>query len=279
MKSGLVSTVPATKYAIPFCAPEIRGNEWQYIKECLDSTWVSSADPFVGRFEQMVADYVGAKYGAATSSGTAALHVALLVAGVQPDDEVLVSALTFIAPVNAIRYVGAWPVFIDAEPGTWQMDPQRVIDFLNTECQSRRGSLYNKTTFGGRRHGDELLDWCDSSRNLHNKIRAITDPGPGARTLLGDQEVIVWRAFFDPAWPIYMAAPGEVVGCRPGEGVLVKTGDSTLLVQEAQACNSKARIPSWRTGTRLGTNIFAYLEQLRAGVETLERAGLEAEES
>ena len=146
MKRGSVSAVPATKYAIPLCTPEIRGNEWQYIKECLDSTWVSSAGPFVGRFEQMVADYVGAKYGVATSSGTAALHVSLLVAGVQPDDEVLVSALTFIAPVNAIRYVGAWPVFIDTEPGTWQMDPQRVVDFLNTECQWRRGSLYNKTT-------------------------------------------------------------------------------------------------------------------------------------
>ena len=146
MKRGAVSAVPAIKYAIPLCTPEIRGNELQYIKECLDSTWVSSAGPFVGRFEQMVADYLGAKYGVATSSGTAALHIALLVAGVQPDDEVLVSSLTFIAPVNAIHYVGAWPLFIDAEPGTWQMDPQRVIDFLNTECQWRRGSLYNKTT-------------------------------------------------------------------------------------------------------------------------------------
>jgi perosamine synthetase len=97
----------------------------------------------------MLADYVGTKFAVATSSGTAALHVALLVAGVEPEDEVLVSTLTFIAPANAVRYVGAWPVFIDAEPGYWQMDPQRVIDFLEKECRWHEGRLINKTS--GRR--------------------------------------------------------------------------------------------------------------------------------
>ena len=101
---------------IPLCVPEIRGNEWAYLKECLDTGWVSSVGSFVDRFEQELASYVGAKYGVAVVNGTAALHIALVVAGVQPDDEVLVSTLTFIAPANAIRYVGAWPVFIDAEP-------------------------------------------------------------------------------------------------------------------------------------------------------------------
>ena len=118
---------------IPLSVPEIRGNEWKYIKECLDTNWVSSVGAFVGRFEEMVAGYVGAKRAVATVNGTAALHVALLVAGVQPDDEVLVSTLTFIAPANAVRYVGAWPVFIDAEPDYWQMDPQRTVDFLEQE--------------------------------------------------------------------------------------------------------------------------------------------------
>lgn len=161
--------------------------------------------------------------------------------------------------------------------------PDLVADTVNLISTGKAERLPQAhvpgTYFGGRRHGDEWLDWRDSSRNLHNKIRGITHPGPGARTLLGDQEVIIWRAFFDPGWPIYMATHGEVVGCRPAEGVLVKTGDSTLLVQEVQACNGKARIPSWRIGTRLGTNIFAYLQQLQARVETLERAELKAEES
>lgn len=134
---------------IPLCVPEIRGNEWKYIKECLDTNWVSSVGPFVDRFERMVADYVGTKYAVATVNGTAALHIALLVASVQADDEVLVSTLTFIAPANAIRYVDAWPVFIDAEPDYWQMDPQKVFDFFEQECRWVDGQLRNKTT--GRR--------------------------------------------------------------------------------------------------------------------------------
>ncbi|HCU80953.1 MAG TPA: aminotransferase DegT, partial [Chloroflexi bacterium] len=82
----------------------------------------------------------------ATASGTAALHTALLVAGIQENDEVLVSTLTFVAPVNAIRYVGAWPVFIDSEPKYWQMDPNKVVDFLNQECRWKNGKLYNRLT-------------------------------------------------------------------------------------------------------------------------------------
>lgn len=93
-----------------------------------------------------MADYLGAGYAVATMNGTAALHVALLVAGVGPDDEVLVSDLTFIAPVNAIRYVGAWPVLIDADPRYWQIDPGKVVDFLEKECVWRSGALYNRTS-------------------------------------------------------------------------------------------------------------------------------------
>jgi len=140
---------PATSDFIPLCVPEIRGNEWKYIKECLDTGWVSSVGSFVDRFERELAAYVGTKHAVATVNGTSALHVALLVAGVQPDDEVLVSTLTFIAPANAIRYVGAWPVFIDAEPDYWQMDPAQVADFLDNHCNWTNGELRNKIT--GRR--------------------------------------------------------------------------------------------------------------------------------
>lgn len=140
---------PTSDETIPICVPEIRGNEWKYVKECLDTNWVSSVGPFVDRFEKELAEYVGAEHAVATVNGTAALHIALLVAGVQPDDEVLVSTLTFIAPANAICYVGAWPVFIDAEPDYWQMDSQKVVDFLEEECHWADGELRNKTT--GRR--------------------------------------------------------------------------------------------------------------------------------
>jgi perosamine synthetase len=131
---------------IPLCVPEIRGNEWTYIKECLDTNFVSSVGPFVDRFERDVAARVGTRYAVACVNGTSALHIALLVTGIQPDDEVLVSTLTFIAPVNAIRYAGAWPVFVDAEPNYWQMDPQKVEDFLTRDCEWVNGELRSKIT-------------------------------------------------------------------------------------------------------------------------------------
>jgi perosamine synthetase len=131
---------------IPLCVPEIRGNEWKYVRECLDTGWVSSVGRFVERFEGAVAKAVGAQHAVATVNGTAALHVALLLAGVEPGDEVLVSTLTFIAPVNAIRYVGAWPVFIDAQESDWQMDPNRVEFFLRKSCERRGELVMNRAT-------------------------------------------------------------------------------------------------------------------------------------
>ena len=149
MPPGSDPSDPTSSGFIPLSVPEIRGSEWAYVKECIDTNWVSSVGTFVDRFEDMMAEYVGAKYAVATVNGTAGLHVALLVAGVEPDDEVLVSTLTFIAPANAIRYVGAWPVFIDTEPTYWQVDPDRVADFLEKGCQWRNGALYDSAT--GRR--------------------------------------------------------------------------------------------------------------------------------
>jgi perosamine synthetase len=130
--------------SIPLSVPAISGNEWKYVKECLDTGWVSSVGAFVDRFESELAAYVGTKHAVATVNGTAALHVALLAAGIKPNDEVLVSTLTFIAPANAIRYAGAWPVFIDAEPEFWQLDPRQVATFLEEECHSVNGELRNK---------------------------------------------------------------------------------------------------------------------------------------
>lgn len=140
---------PVPQGMIPLCVPEVGQRERIYIQECLDTNWVSSVGPFVNRFEEMTAAYVGAKYGVATSSGTAALHTALLAGGVRPNEEVLVSTLTFIAPANAIRYAGAWPVFIDADPDYWQMDPNRVEEFIQKGCERRADGLFNRHT--GRR--------------------------------------------------------------------------------------------------------------------------------
>ncbi len=131
---------------IPLCVPELRGNEWKYVKDCLDTGWVSSVGPFVDRFEKEFARRAETKYAIATVNGTAAIHIALLIAGVMPDDEVLVSTLTFIAPVNAIRYVGAYPVFIDAEPAYLQLDVEKIAGFIEHQCDWRNGELRNKKT-------------------------------------------------------------------------------------------------------------------------------------
>ncbi len=141
--------VPVPSGFIPLCVPEIRGNEWAYVKDCLDSGWVSSVGSYVDRFEKMVAERVGAGHAVATVNGTAALHIALLLAGVEADDEVLVSTLTFVAPANAIRYVGAWPVFIDAEAEYWQWDGRLARSFLENDCTRVNGEVRNRRT--GRR--------------------------------------------------------------------------------------------------------------------------------
>jgi methionyl-tRNA formyltransferase len=106
------------------------------------------------------------------------------------------------------------------------------------------------TYFGRRRPGDEWLDWTDSSAAVYNKVRAITRPGPGARTRLGDQTVIVWSSSYDPSWPEYVATCGEVVGRSAGQGVIVKSGNSTVLVREVQVGDAAPRIADFPIGTR-----------------------------
>ena len=113
--------------------PNISGNELKYVKECLETGWISSAGSYVDKFEQMVADYAGAKYGIATMNGTAALHIALLLADVKPKDYVIVSNMTFVASANSIKYTGADPILIDADPKTWQMDLDLLDEFLDNK--------------------------------------------------------------------------------------------------------------------------------------------------
>ncbi len=147
---NIVQASTSSKRGIPLSAPQIGQIEWRYLKECVESGWVSSVGPFVDRFERLVAEYLPVESAVATVNGTAALHIALLVAGIEPETEVLVPALTFVAPANAVRYVGAHPVFIDVDPATWQIDAEKVSDFLRKECDRKEGgTLIHRAT--GRR--------------------------------------------------------------------------------------------------------------------------------
>jgi perosamine synthetase len=134
---------------IPLSVPSVKGNEWKYIKECLDTGWVSSAGSYVNEFERVVAEYTGAEYAVAMVNGTAAIHIALLIAGVKRNDEVIMPALTFVSPANCVRYIGAFPLFMDVEPEYLQIDTVKLENFLKHDCEISTGCLYNKIT--GRR--------------------------------------------------------------------------------------------------------------------------------
>ena len=130
---------------IPLSVPNISGNEWKYVKDCLDTEWVSSAGKYVDLFEQKIAEYTGAKYAVACVNGTSALQVSLRIAGVEPGDEVIVPTLTFIAPVNAVAYNGASPVFMDVDE-FYNLDINKTIEFIQTCTVFKDGATYNKKT-------------------------------------------------------------------------------------------------------------------------------------
>jgi perosamine synthetase len=132
--------------ARPLHEPIFSGNEWLYLKECLDSTFVSSMGRFVDRFEADLAAFTGAKFAIAVVNGTAALHVALQLGGVRPADEVLVPALSFIATANAVAYCGAVPHFVDSEERTLGMDPQALREHLAAVAEQRAGICVNRYT-------------------------------------------------------------------------------------------------------------------------------------
>jgi perosamine synthetase len=124
---------------IPLSEPVFAGNEWKYLKDCVDTRWVSSGGGYVTLFEERIAEYTGAKFAVSTVNGTAALHTALLVAGVKDGDRVLVPTLTFIATVNPVLYCGAIPVFVDSEEKTLNMNPEKAVEAikgLNRKKQS-----------------------------------------------------------------------------------------------------------------------------------------------
>ena len=131
---------------VPLHEPCFSGREWVYLKECLDSTFVSSVGKFVERFECELAEFTGAKRAIAVVNGTAALHVALRLAGVQAGDEVLLPTLTFIASANAVVYCQAVPHFVDSEERSLGMDPYALRDYLSATTEIRSGYCFNRST-------------------------------------------------------------------------------------------------------------------------------------
>lgn len=135
-----------TKEFIPLHEPRFLGNEKTYLNECIDSTFVSSVGKFVDKFEEMIATYTGAKYAIATSNGTSALHISLLLAGVETGDEVITQPLTFIATCNAIDYCNAKPIFVDVDRDTMGLSPKALEIFLKENTTQKDGQCINNST-------------------------------------------------------------------------------------------------------------------------------------
>ncbi len=131
---------------IPLSTPHLCGNERSYVLDCVDTTWISSVGKYVERFELDFASYVGAEGAVAASSGTAALHLALIAAGVKAGEAVFAPSLTFIAPVNAIAYMNATPVFIDSEEEGFGISPDSLLSFIESSCSFDGESLKLKGT-------------------------------------------------------------------------------------------------------------------------------------
>ena len=161
---------------IPLSVPSLNGNELQYVKECIDTEWVSSAGKYVNLFEKKVTEYTGSKYAIACVNGTAAIQVSLRLAGVDAGDEVICPTLTFIASINAIDYCNASPIFMDAD-SYYNIDAGKTIEFINNETVFKNGCTYNKKTgkkisailpvhiWGNACWLDELMELCEE-RNI-----------------------------------------------------------------------------------------------------------------
>jgi len=162
-----------TEDFIPLHAPVFNGNEVKYVLDTIHSTYVSYVGSYVNRFEEKIAEYTGSKYAIATVNGTSALHIALILAGVQQGDEVITQPITFVATCNAIRYCNAYPVFVDISLKTLGMDPKSLEKFLVEFAEIRNGYTYNKKTgrrikaclpvhvFGHPVEIDEIVEICE----------------------------------------------------------------------------------------------------------------------
>jgi len=170
---NFIQDIYKTKEFIPLHEPRFIGNEKKYLNECIDSTFVSSVGKFVDEFEAKIANYTGAKYAIATSNGTSALHIALILADVKDDDEVITQPLTFVATCNAISYCGAKAIFVDVDKDTMGLSPSALNEFLKKSTLIKdQQCINNKTgkvikacvpmhTFGHSCRIDEIRGICD----------------------------------------------------------------------------------------------------------------------
>jgi perosamine synthetase len=161
---------------IPIYRPDLSGNERAYVLDCVDSSWISSIGPYIGRFEEALQHISGASHAVCVSNGTVALHLALHCLGIGPGDEVIVPTFTFIASVNAVTYTGATPVFVDSRESDWLLDPHKIEPLITSRTKAilpvhLYGAICDMPAIMGiaRRHGIYVVEDCAES--LGSKLK------------------------------------------------------------------------------------------------------------
>ena len=228
--------------SIPLHAPSFVGNEKKYLNKCIDSTFVSSVGNFVDKLEQKIADYMGVQYAISTNSGTSALHVSLLLANIEEDDEVITQPLTFVATCNAINYCRAQPVFVDVDKDTMGLSPSALRDFLENNTSivdqkcvnSKTGKVVKACipmhTFGHPCRIDEIRDICD-----HYHIFLIEDAAESFGSLYKNQHAGTFGKVG------IVSFNGNKIVTAGGGGCIV-TNDKNLAIK-AKHLTTTAKIP------------------------------------
>lgn len=221
---------------IPLCIPEIGGNEWKYVKECIDTNWVSSVGSYVTLFEERFSQYVQSKKAVVTMNGTAAIQLALIALGIGEGDEVIVPSMTFISPVNAIKYVGAVPVFCDVRRDTFVMDEEKIEDLITEKTKA----ILPVHIYGHPVDMDEVMELA-KKYNLY----VIED----ATEALGSQ------------YKEKMAGTIGHIGCFSFNGnKLITTGAGGMLVTNDEKLGERAKFLSTQTKVVLENKAFYHPE-------------------
>ncbi|MBU5591089.1 LegC family aminotransferase [Clostridium sp. MSJ-4] len=221
---------------IPLCIPRIKGNEWKYIKDCLDTNWVSSVGSYVNKFENDFANYLKVRKTVVTMNGTAALELALRTLDIGVGDEVIIPSLTFISPVNTIKYVGAEPVFVDVCRDTWVIDTEKIEEMITPKTKA----ILPVQIYGHPADMDKIMEIAKK----HN-LYVIEDATESLGSLYKEKAV------------------GTIghIGCYSFNGnKLITTGAGGMLVTNDEKLGERAKYLSTQTKTVLENGGFYHEE-------------------
>ncbi|MGE5418058.1 MAG: LegC family aminotransferase [Acidobacteriota bacterium] len=280
--NAIKTCLPGDRASYELHEPLFGGHEWDYVKECIDTGWVSSAGKYVDRFERDLTDYTGAKHSIAVVNGTAALHTCLKLVGVEPGDEVLIPALTFIATANAVAYCGAVPHFADSDEYTLGLDPVKLRDYLKEIALLNKYGCYDRLTgrrikavipmhtFGHPVDLDPLVELCEEY-----KIELVEDAAESLGSLYKGRHTGNWGRVgalsFNGNKIVTTGGGGAILTNDPELGKLAKHLTTTAKMPHAWAFNHDKLGYNYRLPNINAALGVAQLEQLPSFIQNKRR--------